>query len=124
MLAGLAACSQLTPASAPAAPAAPTATAAYTLEVIPASANWAEVVVRMATATGQATLAGGQNTTFIPVTEAAPPPSGVYKLYDYYYFDPGATTRSWEIYRLEAGSGRTWLLKFDGAKAASWVEIQ
>jgi hypothetical protein len=122
MLAGLAACSQPTPAPAPAA-AGGAASGAYTLDLIPASAQYGDVVVRMATATGQSTLSSGDPGGFVPVTEAAAPPAGAYRLYHFVQFDGGATTREWEIYRLEANSGRTWYLKYDGAKTASWIEL-
>ncbi|HEY3796869.1 MAG TPA: hypothetical protein VGL58_00820 [Caulobacteraceae bacterium] len=141
-LAGLAACTQApapaansagtTPPAAPPsnAPAAntvaapsPAPGASYVTELIPASTQWSAVMVRMNAATGKATLSNGGG-SFIPVTDAAPPPPGAYKLTHYATFDSGATTREWEVYRVETGSGRVWELDYDGQTTASWSEIQ
>jgi hypothetical protein len=81
------------------------------------------VAVRMVTASGQATLTSGDPGGFIPVAEAAAPPAGDYRMYQFVTFDGGATTREWDIYRMDTVSGRTWYLKYDGARAASWIEL-
>jgi hypothetical protein len=123
VLAGLAACSQGASNATNAAPSvAPAAPATYQMDIIPGSAQWSVVVVRINGATGQATLSNAGQ-AFIHVAEPTPPPAGVYHLSHFTTLDSGATTREWEMYRIEAGSGRVWYLNYDGQSAASWVEL-
>jgi hypothetical protein len=76
----------------------------------------------MNTATGKTVLSGGV-AAFIAVTEPAAAPAGNYRLYSWTTFDNGATTREWNVYRLDMQSGRLWGMTYDGKTTPSWTEI-
>jgi hypothetical protein len=109
---------------APAAPpsAQPQPQGGYQVTLIAGSATWAQDAIRMNTTTGKTDLSPGA-AAFIPVTEAAPIPAGSYRLYSWTTFDNGATTREWDVYRLDTQTGRFWAMNYDGKTTASWAEI-
>ena len=109
-----------TPAAAPS--AQPQPQGAYQVALIAGSATWAQDAIRMNTTTGKTDLSPGA-AAFIPVTDAAPVPAGSYRLYSWTTFDSGATTREWDVYRLDTQTGRLWTLIYDGKTTASWSEI-
>jgi hypothetical protein len=103
------------------APAAP-ALGGYQLAVISGSANWVSNVVRLNTTTGASVLSADDD-SFFPITEAGPAPLGTYRIYSWTTYDSGATTREWDVYRLDTQTGRLWHLEYDGKVTASWAEV-
>jgi hypothetical protein len=89
--------------------------------VLPGSATAGAIIVRMNTATGQASIAP-QTVTFSPIIDTTPVGSSVYKLSYYSTFDAGATTREWDVYRFDTKSGRVWSLTCCTAPI-TWVEM-
>ena len=72
--------------------------------------------------TGQSVISAGIQ-PYISVSEAAPVAAGAYRLYAWNTTDNGTATRAYNVYRMDATSGRLWHLVYDGKVAASWVEI-
>jgi hypothetical protein len=94
----------------------------YELAVIPGSSQVTEVVVRTNVTTGQSVLSAGIQ-SFVSVAETAPVGAGAYRIYAWNTTDNGTATRAYNVYRMDAASGRLWHLVYDGKVTASWVEI-
>lgn len=104
-------------AAASAASAAP-----FEFMIKPSTAQFAAVMVRLNTASGQAVLSNGGQ-AFVPIMDSAPVPSGDYHLMEFSTLDNGASTQEWDFYRTDQKSGRAWYLTSDGKNPPAWVEI-
>ena len=94
----------------------------YEMAVMPGNAASVQVVVRINVATGQSAVSVGSG-TYVAIADPKPVPKSVYRLYSWNTFELTGATRNYSVYRLDAQSGRTWYMNFDGKATASWVEV-
>jgi hypothetical protein len=104
------------------APAGGASADAYQFTVVPGSAAFGNIVVRVTVATGETTISQG-DAAFITVVDSSPPGPGDYRLYSWASYDATGARDAWNANRVDLQTGRLWWLTYDGKSTASWTLV-